>query len=158
VHANHAVVRVLGTKFNVRAWQPDKKVTVAVSEGKVSLRSEEGAAGDVVVIVRGQASTLPESGRPSEPHPVDIDQYLGWMNNEVAFDDAPLQEILYQLERWYDVQFILSDSTLAEEHLTIHIQNKSIDDILELISVLTDLRYRHMGNIIQLRSGVIDEE
>jgi len=152
IHANHAVIKVLGTKFNVRAWLPDKRVTVAVAEGKVSLRSDKAFAQKEVIIVRDQLSTLPESGVPSDPSPVNIGKYLGWMNNEVNFENAPLSEILFQLERWYDVKFVIKDSSITNEHLTLHIQNKTLDNILELLGTLTDLHYQHIGKLVNVKS------
>ena len=151
VHANHAVIQVLGTKFNVRAWLPDKRVTVAVAEGKVSLRSDKAVTQKEVTIVRDQLSTLPDGGVPSDPSSVNVEKYLGWMNNEVNFENAPLSEILFQLERWYDVQFVIQDSSITNEHLTLHIQNKTLDDILELLSTLTDLHYQHSGKLVYLK-------
>ena len=150
VHANHAVVKVLGTKFNVRAWQPDRKVTVAVAEGKVSLGSE-GTVQEGVAIVKGQASTLPKNGQPSEPRPVDIEKHLGWMHNEAFFDSAPLHEILYQLKRWYNVRFVLEDTSIAAEQLSVHIQAKSLEDVLELISALTGLDYQRTAGSVRLK-------
>ena len=73
------------------------------------------------------------------------------MNNEVNFENAPLSEILFQLERWYDVQFVIQDSSITNEHLTLHIQNKTLDDILELLSTLTDLHYQHSGKLVYLK-------
>jgi ferric-dicitrate binding protein FerR (iron transport regulator) len=157
VHANQAVVQVLGTKFNVRAWQSDQRVTVTVAEGKVSLRSKEGAARETVVISMDQSSTMPENGLPSLPYPVDIKKYLGWIHNEVSFENAPLHEILYQLERWFDVQFVLADSAVAEERLTLHIQNKPLGDILELINALTDLDHKHTGKSVHLIPREVNE-
>jgi ferric-dicitrate binding protein FerR (iron transport regulator) len=81
VHANNAVIKVLGTRFNVRAWQHNRRVRVAVAEGKVSLRSERVADEEAVVILEGQLSTLPEKGRPSEPGNVDVRKHLGWINS-----------------------------------------------------------------------------
>lgn len=149
VHANHAVVTVLGTQFNVRAWQPEQRVAVAVAEGKVSLGSE-GRVQETVEIAKGQGSTLPEDGQPSEPQPVDIEKHVGWLHQEAFFDGAPLREILYQLERWYNVQFALEDAAIAAEQLTLHIQAKSLDDVLELISALTGLDYQRTGDSVRL--------
>ena len=150
VHADHAVVKVLGTRFNMRAWPSEQRVTVAVAKGKVLLGSE-GRGQAAVEIVMGQTSTLPENGQPSEPHPVDIEKHLGWMRQEAFFDSVPLQEILYQLERWYDVRFVLEDTSTAAEQLTVHIQAQSLDDVLELISALTDLDYQRTDGSIRLK-------
>ncbi|MFQ5640559.1 MAG: hypothetical protein ACE5IR_21470, partial [bacterium] len=65
-------------------------VPAAVTEGKVSLRREANDAAQGVVITKGQMSILPEDGSPSEPLLVDVKKHLGWMHNEVLFEDTPL--------------------------------------------------------------------
>ncbi len=148
VDAGDAVVQVLGTKFNVRAWHKYRRVQVAVSEGKVSFSSEKGADKDAVILASGFSSIVLVNGLPSQPQMVDMEKQLSWMNNEVIFDDTPLHIILFQLERWYDLQFVLADSSVAAERLTVHIQKQSIEDILELIAALTDLQYQHKGKVV----------
>jgi transmembrane sensor len=150
VHADHAVVEVLGTRFNVRAWQVEHRVTVSVVEGKVALGSERRVP-EAVEIAKGQTSTLLKTGLPSEPRSIDIDRHLGWMHQEAFFDSVPLQEILNQLERWYDVRFVLEDTAIAAEQLTMHIQTDSLDDALELISALTDLDCERTGRSVRLK-------
>jgi len=152
VHANNAVIKVIGTRFNVRAWQHNKRVRVTVAKGKVSLRSEKVAEEEAIVILEGQLSTLPEKGRPSEPANVDVKKHLGWINREAFFDDIPFHEILYQLERWYDLRFILEDDSIASDRLTVHIQNKPIEDILELITTLTKQKYESIDSTVILKS------
>ena len=150
IYANQAVVKVLGTQFNVRAWRSEQRIIVAVAEGKVSL-GPEGRGQEAVEIVMGQTSTLPENGPPSEPRSVDIEKHLGWMHHEAFFDSAPLHEILYQLERWYNVRFVLEDTSIAAEQLTLHIQAQSLDDVLELIAALTDLDYQRIDGSVRLK-------
>ena len=151
VHLDRAVVEVLGTRFNVRAWETEKRVTVAVAEGRVSFLSEREKKD--VEIGPGQISTLAESGPPSGPSPVDIDRHLGWMRREAFFDDAPLPDVLFQLERWYGVQFALEDTSLAGERLSVHLRGESLEGVLELISVLTGLDCRRDGRRVLLQSG-----
>jgi len=122
--------------------------TLAVESGgrdELTLRGQE-----TVEIVKGQGSTLPKDGQPSEPQPVDIEKHVGWLHQEAFFDGAPLHEILYQLERWYNVRFALEDAAIAAEQLTVHIQAKSLDDVLELISALTGLDYQRTDDSIRL--------
>ena len=156
VHAGDAVIKVLGTKFNVRAWQKYKNVMVAVAKGKVSLNSKQGTAQDAVILTAGFSSILREHGLPSQSKQIDIDKYLGWMHNEVIFEDAPLEEILFQLQRWYNLHFELSDSSLASEHLTVHIQSTSVKDIVDLIATLTDLEYTFAGDTVRFSSKSIN--
>lgn len=148
VHAGEAVIRVLGTKFNVSAWGVNRKVTVAVAEGSVSLNSGDNAPSESVVLMKGQSSTLTQNGI-TQPVSSNIEEHIGWMHNEVIFHDAPLKEVLHSLERWYDLRFILPDSSSAEEHVTVHIQKTSVDDIIELIAALSGLQFDRQGKTVR---------
>ena len=150
VHLDRAVVEVLGTRFNVRAWEREQRVTVAVAEGRVAFLSEREKKD--VEIGPGQMSTLTEGG-PSGPRPADIDRHLGWMRREAFFDDAPLRDVLFQLERWYGVQFALEDTSMAAERLSVHIRGESLEGVLELISVLTGLDCRRDDRRVLLQPG-----
>ena len=114
----------------------------------MSLRAAERDTSGAVVIIKDQASSLGEDGQPSEPQAVDIERHLGWMHDEAFFDGAPLREILFQLERWHDVRFVLVDTSVASETLTLHIGDKSLDDALGLIAILTDMDYEHTGKSV----------
>lgn len=151
VYVHDAQIRVLGTKFNIRGWGAEKDVRVVVEEGSVSLKSIESIEGDSVVIGEGQLSILSPSRPPTEPRSVDVSKYLGWMHDEIFFEDTPLLDILAQLERWYDLEFVLPDSSIGSERLSIHIRKKSLDDILDLLSALTGLSYSRHGKIIQFQ-------
>ena len=149
VYANQAVIKVLGTKFNVRAWQLEERVSVAVVEGKVALGADPKTRHGVE-IVKGQMSTLRQDGTPSAPRPADLERQLGWMQHKVSFDNVPLHEILYQLERWYEVQFVLDDNSLAAERLTIQIHAQPLNEVLELLAALTGLQYQQADGLVHL--------
>jgi len=78
VHANDAIISVLGTKFNVRAWRNTGKLVVAVADGRVSLNSERsGEKNTEVIIGEGQVSIIEGNKLPSPPEDVILSDYLG---------------------------------------------------------------------------------
>ena len=140
VHAKNAVVQVLGTKFNVRAWEDNPYVQVAVKEGKVSLANNV----DLIVgaeIRRDEMSMLDEAGRTTTPKPVDIEEHIGWIKNNIRFREVTFGEVLNQLERWYDLKFVLADGVNISDTLSIHLIDRPIEENLKLLAVLTDLSY-----------------
>ena len=149
IHANEALVKVLGTKFNVRAWRDEKKVVVAVAEGKVSLRPKnESEPEEEVIITKGQVCVMKENESPSEAKETNIDDYLSWQDREVYFKNVPLQEVLDQLERWYDAEIQLSDESYALNQVTIFIEKKPIEEILDVIALMNNLQYKQDGKKI----------
>jgi ferric-dicitrate binding protein FerR (iron transport regulator) len=150
IHASDALIQVLGTKFNVRAWEPDYRVQVAVSEGQVSLRPALSSTAEAVVINKGEGSMMPVNGQPTEPVEIDVEEKLGWMKNEIIFRNVALREVLFQIERWYDLSIELAVPAVAAERVTVHLSRSSMEDVLELISVLSGLPYNREGRTIQL--------
>jgi len=147
LHANHAVITVLGTEFNVRAW--NQSVGVAVVNGKVALRLENDAQQNTeVTISKDQMSFIAENGIPIEPQFVDIQEHLSWLNREKVFKNSPLSEVLDQLERWYNVELYLSDTELTSNRISISIENKPITEILDLLAIVNNCRYERENNKI----------
>ena len=150
IHINDALVEVLGTKFNIRSWKEDNAgVVVTVTEGKVALGLANSKLSDKVILTRNMQSSLSLSGKASKPIIVDASNYTKWMHNEMYFQDVSLKQIIMQLERWYDLHFEVAEGLLDKENLTVRINNTNLDDVLELISVVTNTRVERKGNNIR---------
>lgn len=139
-----ARITVVGTKFNVRAWGKNKKEKVAVVDGKVQF----GIDGSNVIIQKGQMSFV-ENGTVSTPLNIDVNTQLSWMKREMKFQSAPLDEVLEQLGRWYDVQFTLPDDSYKSKIITIYIENRPLDDILDVLSLVLKLKYEKVKNKVK---------
>ena len=150
IHINDALVEVLGTKFNIRSWKEDNaSVVVTVTEGKVSLGLANSKLLEKVILTKNMQSSLSLSGKTSKPIIVDASNYTKWMHNEMYFQDASLKQIIMQLERWYDLHFDVAEELLVKENLTVRINNTNLDDVLELISVVTNTTVERKGNNIR---------
>lgn len=149
VLAKHAKVKVLGTRFNVRAWEENKSVDVVVQRGKVAL-THYTVETDTVILTTGKYSSVPETGFPIKPVEVNVRDYLGWMHNEMNFKSASLKEIIAHFERWYDYQFIVDDKGILDKKLTVHLKKSNVNDVIELISVLTNTCVERNGKEIKL--------
>jgi ferric-dicitrate binding protein FerR (iron transport regulator) len=152
VYANQSAIEVVGTKFNIRAWQQERKMTVTVSEGKVLLHPDNQESETSIALNPGYASTLPLGGIPTKPRPVDVTITTGWMQNQAYFEDTPLDDILSQLERWYDITFEIQNSEVLEDRLTLFLMNKPLEEQLGLIEELVSVRFIQSGKIYQIVS------
>lgn len=149
VQLDKGFVKVLGTKFNIRAWDENPIISVAVAEGRVQLSRCDKTGHNSVVIPTGYMSTLPVAGRPTAPVQVNVQEHLAWRHNEIHFHDASLKEILAQLERWYDFDFEVADSLLQKDHLDVHIKRTNVDDVIELLSIITKTNIVREGKRIR---------
>jgi transmembrane sensor len=150
IQAEKCFIKVLGTKFNVRAWKMDKEVIVAVEEGKVSFKSDsmENKAQEVI-LTAGKLSRLDSSGTLSEPTNVDIVLLKSWMKREFYFINTPLEKVISQLERWYAVKFEVSDSSLLQNRITVFIQNRPLEENIKLIAEVIGTAYDIKENVVK---------
>lgn len=59
---------------------------------------------------------------------------------------------MHRLERWYGVRFVLEDSSVMRERVTVHLERRSLEDALEVISALTGLNCEHEEGVVRLAS------
>jgi ferric-dicitrate binding protein FerR (iron transport regulator) len=147
IHANEGLITVLGTKFNIRAWESSRTVTVSVTEGKVALSRDEYNEGELekIIIKNGFKGSISELGILTNPDTADVNSDLRWMNREINFNNVPLREVVNQLVRWYDLRITLPDQTYNENRVTVFVENKPLDEILEVISLVINLDYNISG-------------
>jgi len=150
VRTEHAVVKVLGTGFNVEAWPDENHVDVVVSQGKVSVRSATLSTNREVILTDGEQSIIAEGKSPTEALHVQIDEYLSWIDGKLQFRRTPLPDVLKQLERRYDVHFTVKDSTLMLRTLTASVKDESLPEVLTLIALSLNARYEKEGTVVTL--------
>jgi len=106
-------VTVLGTHFNVNAYNDEDQVKVTLLEGSVQVSSE--TSGAAALLKPGQQISVYETAMLSQPAYVNTDQVMAWKNGIFNFHKASLQEVMRQLSRWYDVEVVYEKGIPAIE-------------------------------------------
>ena len=93
------ILRVLGTKFNVFAYQ-DENPNVVLVEGSVDVATSQTQRR----LKPGQKVEISGDGL-GEPEKVDVESYISWTNNELIYDDEPLASVFRRLQTYYGFTF-----------------------------------------------------
>lgn len=143
-------VKVLGTSFNVRAYENDSLVEVQVSEGKVKAYPTD-AEKEAFLLTANQMASF---DLRSKQHKSDAyDSETGnWREGHYLFKDKTLKEIAMQLERLYAVSIQIEEAYLGEEIYYGEINtNDPIEKILDIISLNRHFRYEKKGRQISIK-------
>jgi transmembrane sensor len=116
-----AAIEVLGTHFNINAYEDEPDMKVTLLEGSVQVKSEVGSqksdknsqtsdfippnGGKTSVLKPGEQISISHTSQLSQPIPVQTEDAVAWKNGYFQFDNADLPMILRQLSRWYDINF-----------------------------------------------------
>ncbi|OQP56406.1 FecR family protein [Niastella populi] len=115
-----ASVKVLGTHFNINAYSNEPAIKTTLLEGSVVVKTANGAASKrdetakdnelSAVLKPGQQaiiaghSPLTTHSPLTIHHSPNIEKVIAWKNGVFNFEEATLQEVMHQLERWYDIE------------------------------------------------------
>lgn len=147
VHAGNAIIRVVGTRFNVRSWEANQNVVVTVAEGRVLVGLADSLQSPTTLLTKGEQSTI-TSNQVLPKKYVDPEQYFAWMKNEIYFENAPVKEVVSQLERWYNLKYEFEDRQALDEKITIQIRRANIDEVNRIISLVTGTTVVRDGKVI----------
>ena len=138
-------VKVLGTSFNVSAYPGEKRHTTLV-EGNVAVTWQQ----QEVSVQPGQQAIEDEKGLQVKK--VNVMNYIGWKERRFVYKEQNLSEVLKELERWYDVQFLMADKAIGHLHLTANLPKyENIDKVLEIISYAACVKFEIKDRTVLIR-------
>lgn len=110
VKTSQQTVEVLGTQFNVSAYKEEQEAKTTLLEGSVrvglssNLKNSMQNSPASVTIKPGQQAT--SNGESIEIATVNTEQFTAWKNGLFYFKHTPLEEVMKEISRWYDVEVI----------------------------------------------------
>lgn len=140
-------IRVLGTSFNVAAYQTDLTTSVTLVEGSVAVSTENGECHN---IVPSEQFSYHKNINNTSIKTVDTNLYTSWMQGKYIFKDATLYEIFNKLAHWYDFTVEYRNEELQQKRYSLVIDRTiNLHQLLELISYTSDVKMVQLGrNII----------
>lgn len=144
-------IRVLGTHFNIKAYDAERTVYTTLVEGSVEVTPCSGGEG-VRLSPGEQAVYRRDTGEPIDVARVDPSQALAWRSGNFIFSHATISEILEELSRWYrfeyDVAPYLDEFSFSGQFPRCG----ELDRILEIItSTGTGIKIDYDGERITLK-------
>lgn len=133
VNAENIDVKVLGTEFNVKAYNDENTIEVQVTEGKVQVYKDD--ADSAYYLTANEMISFDKSNSQFTEAGFDASAE-NWREGKYVFNNKPLSLIIKQLERIYAVHFIVNDTRLLDEIYYGEVNvNDSITKIMEIISI-----------------------
>lgn len=140
-------VKVLGTSFNVSAYEDAKDVTVVLLEGKVGVYAPKMShimkPGDKI-----EYNKATHKITATQVHPSD---YIEWTKGNIYFEKESLENIMKTLSRIYDVEIRFDSNKLPNEYFTGTIPGGGIQNALNILMLTSPFYYEMDGSVIVLK-------
>lgn len=139
VQSTGAEVRVVGTHFNVDAYQG--KTVATLLQGAVTVDKTVGGAG-TVTLRPGQQATIADEITVSE---VDTGPFVGWKDGMFIFRKTPLRSVVDQLSRWYGVD--VDYTGMPDKRFNAEMpRDVMLSEVLHMLEITSDIK-------LELREG-----
>ena len=121
-------VEVLGTAFNIRAYPGHSGSTTLINGSLQINRGEER-----VMLKPGQQA-IAHANKRVEVMNVNVDSHVAWRKGYFLFENTRLEEIMEELQRWYDVEVFFVHEKLRDEHFSVELKRQEeIKEVLKLL-------------------------
>ena len=121
-------VEVLGTHFNIMAYNDENSINTTLLEGSVKVYT--GTINKV--LVPGQESRINTTGGIKVVEP-DMEEVVAWKNGWFQFNSYDIEKVMRQISRWYDVE-IVYQGKMPTGHYSGSVRREN--DILQVLKIM----------------------
>ena len=139
-------IEVLGTCFNVEAYEQNTEVITTLIEGKVDFMFEKDAGVKHVFLSPREKLVYDSETDKVHLYKTSGKSELAWKDGEVVLDNTPLEEALWMLEKRYSVKFVIKNEKLKNSSFTGTFTNQRLEKILEYFKVSSKIRWQHIND------------
>ena len=137
-------LNVIGTSFNVMAYPEQEIVSVTLEEGKISVEkpSLDKNISRLCFLEPNERLVFQKEIGTAGISIVNTDEFTSWKDGKLIFRNNSLDFIFERLERWYNADIeIVGNGNLPQEPYTLTIEDETIVQVLEYLSVASGISY-----------------
>ena len=140
VHSGKVITSVLGTSFNVAAYEKISSLSVTVVSGKVAVKNITN--NQLVMLKPKQRVSLSNLNKQFMVDTVkDADDMIAWRKGELIFNNATLEEIAYRIGFKYNEHIEITNKEKSLKKITGTFNKQSFPEIMNAITRLTGTKY-----------------
>ena len=142
-------VDVLGTSFNIMAYDDEEAVRTTLLEGAVKV----GAGRVSRALTVGEQGVWNKKDKMEVVPDADTEEAIAWKNGLLQFHSAGLPVIMRQLTRWYNVQIVYASEEIKNESFSGSIpSNENISQVLKMLELTGTVHFDVAGRTITVRN------
>jgi transmembrane sensor len=150
VHTHDMDITVTGTQFNVNTRS--KGTRVFLKEGKINVALRENPARRIMQLNPGEALSYsgmqdPQLAQKEKSEP---ESQIAWKSGYFSFNNTPLSDVLEMVYATHGVRITVEDSSLLGETISGRVPNSNVDELVNSVSKLFNLKHSRNGSGIRL--------
>ncbi len=147
VHTSGQQVEVLGTEFNIKAYNGDDHIYTTLVEGKVVVDNGSTSKN----LTPGLQSKLNRNTNELAFLTVEVYDEISWKNGFFSFKEKSLEDIMAVLSRWYDVDVVFQNESIKKLTFNgIFRKTQPIGEIFQILKNINEVNIKINDKIITM--------
>lgn len=127
-------VYVLGTEFNVNAYEDEGKTSTTLINGAVKVKQIHNEA--IAILKPNQQAIVSPTSSEIKIKKVDVSEIISWKYGYFNFNDSDIQTVMRQFARWYDVDVIYERRHVADVFVGKIPKSLSLNEALNVLETV----------------------
>lgn len=140
VNTPNLKTKVLGTQFNVIAYENEDSEEIILKEGKVEVYSMKGEK--LEILQPDQKLFLNLQTWQYNKNQIESEQYVSWTEGKLTFRNESMQQVANRLGRWYNAEIEIRDPELLKYAFRATFIDEPIEEVLKLLAKTAPLIYK----------------
>lgn len=132
-------VQVTGTTFNIKAYEEEGNICVALIEGSVNVRKGQEI---LATLSPGEQFTYRKTTGEYNTAQANISAITSWTEDKFIFNNEPIGTIMAELSRWYNVEISVSEDIQDIRYSGILSRKQPLTDILNILQLTNELDFK----------------
>lgn len=141
---HNAQIEVLGTEFNVEAFEKDTMITTTLLEGKIRFAYSADNQSENIIMKPGQKLVYDSNRMQAQLFTTTGESETAWKDGRIIFQNTPFQQALRMLEKRYNVEFVVSTSKYAKDSFTGSFASQRLERVLEVFEISSKIKWRYI--------------
>ena len=147
VKAGKLEIEAKGTAFNIKAYPTDNSISTTLTEGKIEVKTPV----DVLNMIPNERMEYNITDQTFRKLTLtDAEGSIGWLNDELSFENATLAEVVANFSRIYNIDIQFASESIKEQRFTGKINNNSLLSVLRIISFTSPIRFEQKDSVVIL--------
>ena len=145
VRTNNAMdIKVLGTQFNVMAYDDEKNINTTLVEGSVEVLK----GSEKTNLKPGQEAILNRGSGNIKVAQADLEQAIAWKNGYFIFYNENIESIMRKVSRWYNVDIVYQGNLNNKDFVGTISRNKNVSELLKMLELTGAIHFSIDGRRI----------
>lgn len=143
-------VVVMGTRFNVKAYDDETTTRTTLVEGSVKIVPK--TAVDSVLLIPNKESYVCENGKV-KVQSADLQEALAWKRGEFKFNGEDIYHVMRKIARQYDIDVTYADNVSKEVFVGVISQKEELSQLLDMLSSIGNVQFKLNGREVFVSSN-----